>query len=1407
MTRTVNANSIKIVPEDSEEGILLSVSQDGKLATNKIDNQGNVDNQASALTSNFISLTDTPEAFQAEKYLKVNAQGNALEFSDISISTNFISLTDTPNAFKAGSYLRVNTAGDAIEQIKTAPPDGGIGDNSEVQMYSNFAGKLPDSIIAKSATGQIVMGRFYHINSPNEDGDIHYSFNEFGGNQYMAFFKNDPTGTNARFSSVASSWQFFDGATTLQDVIDSGNAIYHGQKGGSSGVGRLSYWKQTYGTPKGSNNVSWKFMHDLPDAIVTKDGDGAGGYWDSPFTISEIGYPDPDNPTSIDVYYRNQAGNTYYIVFNLNTVDGDYRTSSKVDLTELTGSTPSLADYIQGGRALYYGAPHGDSVKTGTYISDGTTTQQINLGFRPKMVTIKGVRTTDSDATYTGTNYFYDQTVFDTISESGDFIPRPYRATDSRLIGHVDANERVEIEINDTGFKIIGPSDGTLANNSGANMLGAKYHYFAIGPDVSVSGDGASSVEQLTDVDVATTPPSAGQVLVYDDTDSKWKPGAQSTDFTDLTDTPGSLDAGSYLRVNSTGDAIEQIKTAPPDGGIGDSSRIQAVSNFASKIPDYLVLKHSSSDTSTVIAELRFIGDSTITYKDVSYDTYYVNFNNNPAGDGWTKNANHLQSPIDGVAAPTLQQLIDGGHVVYLGQKSGTSGAGSLSYLKSLANSSANGGFYTELPDAIVSEYSSDTNNGVFKLHQVTPSATVGGTGWEVVYRMEAFSSGDYYMGYRLDADGTLVEHAKVTHANPTTKNLRWYIENGRALYHGSDPVTSRIGQLEDIKSVVPLANEIDIPDAIVVTNSSGAYIKLPLAVATGSVLGYDYNNGSGTRWYISFSSTNGAHMSNAADANVVKEYSSLQDYISNGRALFYGRTGSNLDQLVGDINDLSDVDTSTVTPSAGQVLVYDDTDSKWKPGAQSTDFTDLTDTPSSLDAGSYLRVNTTGDAIEQIKTAPPDGGVGDNSLIQAASNFDGKLPDAIIHDHGEGKYVLTLQFIGENIGYRYEDFGDATDHDRRIIFNNDASGTLNGDIFFTAAGSLRWYIDNARAIYHGQKSGTSGVGSLSYLKSLANSSPNGGFYTELPDTIVSEYNSDTYNGIFKLHWVKPNVTAGGTNWEVLYRAEAFSTTIDYYMGYLLDADGTKVVHSGVTHANPTTKNLRWYIENGRAIYNGGYNESNVVSARIAADGTTLSSNYDWIQSVNRYGIGNYLVTFKPGHFTSTPALSLGVDHAGGVSHVTVEFDNPTTTGCRIYTRQNKGGQEGQNVDANFTIMAQHQDRPIGLAATQYSIKAWGVFDGTQGSGNNYNITGFTGGNVASIVRINDGLYKVTFINPMLHADYSISGSCNPHGTGGSYFGVREYLNPVTATDFHIELRDATNGFRNSDRISFQVVC
>ena len=81
--------------------------------------------------------------------------------------------------------------------------------------------------------------------------------------------------------------------------------------------------------------------------------------------------------------------------------------------------------------------------------------------------------------------------------------------------------------------------------------------------------------------------------------------------------------------------------------------------------------------------------------------------------------------------------------------------------------------------------------------------------------------------------------------------------------------------------------------------------------------------------------------------------------------------------------------------------------------GGGASEFTTLTDTPSAFDAGSYLRVNAAGDAIEQVKTAPPDGGAGDHSLIQTASNFAGKIPDALIIYRSDVLCVYRFNQIG----------------------------------------------------------------------------------------------------------------------------------------------------------------------------------------------------------------------------------------------------------------------------------------------------------------------------------------------------------------------------------------------------------
>jgi hypothetical protein len=1361
MTRTVNANSVKIVAEDSEEGILLSVSQDGKLATNKIDNQGNVDNQASALTSDFISLTDTPEAFLAEKYLKVNAEGNALEFSDISISTNFISLTDTPNAFEAGGYLRVNSSGDAIEQIKTAPPNGGVGDNSHMQAASNFDGKLPDAIIHDQGGAEYVL-TLHFIGTK-----IGYRYEDFGDAStydYRIIFNNDASGT-------VDSDISFTSAGSLRWYIDNGRAIFHGQKSGTSGAGSLSVIK----------NAATDFYTELPDQIVIPHDSS-----NDPYLLSL------KRVTSSYIEYLNEdcgdASSDLRMIRYNHDADGTQQQKSYFTHAD---SANSLRWHIENGRALYHG--HDAVTSRIGQLEDVKLTvplaSQIDI---PDA--ILGKDHNGNLRLFKFTQARADRFDYQSNSHAGNYL-FAFNSTTGAWTGGSHAVNVTKEHDDIQGY--IAAGRALFYGRTGSNLDQLVDH-----------------IDDLSDVDTTTNAPGAGQVLVYDDTDDKWKPGTQSNEFVDLTDTPATLDVGSYLRVNSTGDAIEQIKTAPPDGGVGDHHSIQEKSNFASKLPDKITLEHVTSngsdfDTGPIVFELRQVSNNKIIYCDTYGDDgasrgYRVTFNNNATGDGWTVYGSHFISPINGVTSPTLQQLIDAGHAIYLGQKSGTSGAGSLSVIKSASD------FYTDLPDAIVHEYS-----GVQFILNIAHVETD-----YVCYRFEDHGDGstqDRRIYFSNDADGT--PDTTLTIHFTALGNLRWYVENGRALYHGHTDNTGSAGTHPEIQNASNF--EGMIPDGIIMKRAS-----------IGGVFNYQFNyldanyiyfvhwtdHAGSSSYYVQCNNdatgsglaTQGANASNYVTPN---GETTLKQLIDNGNVVYHG--GRSVDSGGGggasSVEQLTDVDVTTTPPSDGQVLVYDDTNSKWRPGAQSNEFVDLTDTPATLDAGSYFRVNSAGDAIEQIKTAPPDGGAGGNSLVQSTSNFAGKLPDSIVIYHGGGPAFATLYAVTTS-QIQYISWTQNS-NPYYTTFNNDLTGTGgiqhgNGWSFIDSVNVLQQIIDNGHAVYHGQKSGTSGVGSLNHLKTLVGSSPNGGFYTELPDAILCDNTGSGYAGVFRLHWIKPNTTAGGIAWEIIYRVEYFGSD-DYSLRFLADADGSNVTPSNDgASSDMANNNLRWFIENGHAIYNGGYNESNVVSARIGADGTVLSSNYDWIESVTAT-TGTYHIVFKQGHFTTPPTINLSADVVDGVSHMLAEYNHLTKDSLNVITMKNN---DSGAIPAEFCIMAQHQDRPVGLAAPQYGIKAWGVFDGTQGTSNNHTITGFTGGNVASIVRISTGLYRVTFINPMPHADYSVSGSANPWGFSGSYIGVRHTYNSDTSnnrttTTFVMDVRNTSNVNMNSNRISFQVVC
>ena len=100
--------------------LLMSMAQTGDVAWT-------VDHIHIRAITSFAGLTDTPAALEADKWLRVNAAGDALVFVDAPTgggggASTFAALTDGPGALEAGKFIKVNTAGTMLEYVD--PPTG-----------------------------------------------------------------------------------------------------------------------------------------------------------------------------------------------------------------------------------------------------------------------------------------------------------------------------------------------------------------------------------------------------------------------------------------------------------------------------------------------------------------------------------------------------------------------------------------------------------------------------------------------------------------------------------------------------------------------------------------------------------------------------------------------------------------------------------------------------------------------------------------------------------------------------------------------------------------------------------------------------------------------------------------------------------------------------------------------------------------------------------------------------------------------------------------------------------------------------------------------------------------------------------------------------------------------------------
>jgi len=173
-------------------------------------------------------------------------------------------------------------------------------------------------------------------------------------------------------------------------------------------------------------------------------------------------------------------------------------------------------------------------------------------------------------------------------------------------------------------------------------------------------------------------------------------------------------------------------------------------------------------------------------------------------------------------------------------------------------------------------------------------------------------------------------------------KSVREYIDqNGGGAGGGgggSSSTISAVNQIqENIDNIPLIGSGVQIPDAILIkdinattTNGNDNLIMLPFAAwsrsydsngnQTSSVqhFSYETNNGVGTRWYIRFDVEDGTYTSHSADQHVKKEFNSIQEYISNDRALYFGGGGSS-----GGESSLSSLAQSTYTGDGSSTGIY----------------------------------------------------------------------------------------------------------------------------------------------------------------------------------------------------------------------------------------------------------------------------------------------------------------------------------------------------------------------------------------------------------------------------------------------------------------------------------------------------
>ena len=204
--------------------------------------------------------------------------------------------------------------------------------------------------------------------------------------------------------------------------------------------------------------------------------------------------------------------------------------------------------------------------------------------------------------------------------------------------------------------------------------------------------------------------------------------------------------------------------------------------------------------------------------------------------------------------------------------------------------------------------------------------------------------------------------------------------------------------------------------------------------------------------------------------------------------------------------------------------------------------------------------INFTGNLTENgvpIPGSSSASGVGSNSIISSQSDFYTALPDYIIATHNGGyESILKLTFIASSGVIVYEARVSASGGKYGILFNNNSDGTYQDNSVDDNMSpsmrnkTLRWFVENDRAVYLGMASNTPG----SYTDSDAISAVTGSTldmgsnditttgkikFANMYANIGDLPSATTYHGMFAhVHSTGKAYYAHGGNWLELANAD-----------------------------------------------------------------------------------------------------------------------------------------------------------------------------------------------------------------------------------------------------------------------------